>query len=80
MRGEDDDLVTAAPLLDRAGDWKAFVGQAVEREVIERLRRNERTGRPLGEEAFVKEVERQTGRVLRRMKPGPKPRKQPRRR
>ena len=32
------------------------------------------------EEAFVKEVERQTGRVLRRMKPGPKPRKQPRRR
>jgi hypothetical protein len=30
------------------------------------------TGRPLGSEGFTREVERLTGRTLRRQKPGPK--------
>ena len=75
MRGEDDDLVTTGPLLDMAGDWKTFLGRAVEREVVRQLELHQRSGRPLGQDAFIKEVERATGRLLRKMKTGPKPRK-----
>ena len=35
-----------------------------------------RTGRPLGDDAFVERLEAKTGRHLRRRKPGPKPRAQ----
>ena len=74
MLGADDGLVKSAPLLEMAGDWKAFLGRAVEREVIDRLLRHERTGRPLGDDRFMRRVERATGRILRKMKPGRKPR------
>jgi hypothetical protein len=32
-----------------------------------------RTGRPLGSDAFVTELERETGRVLKKRRPGRKP-------
>ena len=74
MRGEDDALVRVQPLLDMTDDWQALLGEAMERQIIEELRRHERTGRPLGEPRFIKEVERITGRLLSKMKPGRKPR------
>ena len=37
------------------------------------LRRAETIGRPLGDAAFVKKLERQTGRILQPAKRGPKP-------
>jgi len=48
-----------------------FFGQeALSAEALDVLRRHERTGRPLGSEAFVSCLEQQLGRVLQPQKPG----------
>jgi putative transposase len=73
-----DDLVTAAPLLERVGDWRAFLSLPADEDDVDILRRHHRTGRPLGGDAFVERLEASLGRDLRPRKPGPKPRKTPR--
>ena len=75
VNGEDDGLVRVKPLLDRVDDWKDFVRTHEDETEREALRQHERTGRPLGSEAFMAKVERITGRPLRKQKPGPKRRK-----
>jgi len=75
VAGEDDMLVRAAPLLERAGaDWKDFVLGGLDADDAESLRRHGRTGRPLGSESFVVRAERALGRVLRPRRPGPRSR------
>jgi hypothetical protein len=73
-----DDLVTAAPLLERVGVWRAFLSVPADADEVDILRRHGRTGRPLGDDAFVERLEASLGRDLRPRKPGPKPRKTPR--
>jgi putative transposase len=73
VAGKDDVLARAAPLLEMVGDWRGFVGRPVEQEQAELLRVHSRTGRPLGAQQFVKRLEAQIGRLLRRQRPGPKP-------
>jgi len=72
-RGKDDALATVKPLLDLAGDWEDFLSVPPTAEERRFLQRHERTGRPLGNPAFIAEVERALSRVLRPLKPGPKP-------
>jgi putative transposase len=55
----------------RVDHWEAFLGMETSEEEIKRLRRYERTGRPLGSESFTVAVERHLRRTLRRGKPGP---------
>ena len=43
----------------------------LERVIIERMEKHLRSGRPLGDEGFVKELERHLGRTLLPRKPGP---------
>lgn len=74
LAGRDDGVVTVRPLLDAVGDWRAFLGEEPEAALLERLRRHERTGRPLGSAAFVAGLQATLGRRLRPKKPGPKPR------
>ena len=78
-RGKDDKLVKVEPLLNLAGDWSDFLGEPASEEQCEALRRHERTGRPLGSDAFLDRIERALGRPLRPQKPGPKPKKRTRR-
>ncbi len=73
LAGTDDALVSVAPLLERVGDWRAVLRSGLDDEPLERLRRHGRTGRPLGNEAFLDRLEKSTGRRLHRQKPGPKP-------
>jgi len=73
--GEDDALVKAGPLLERADGWKAFLAAGLDEGEAEMLRSHERTGRPLGGLKFIERLERALGRVLRRRKPGPRPKK-----
>ncbi len=73
LDGRDDGLVTVAPLLGREPDWRAFLDQGLGEGEHQALRAGERTGRPLGSEAFVAALERDLGRPLARRKPGPKP-------
>jgi putative transposase len=69
-------LVKTAPLLERAGcDWRKFLAGGLVPDEAERLRRHERTGRPLGGFGFVERLEKALHRTLRRQKPGPKRRK-----
>jgi len=72
LAGIDDQLVKVAPLLEMAGDWRLFLAGAGEDEQINDLRKHERTGRPLGPEAFLDRLESALDRPLKRGKPGPK--------
>jgi len=72
LRGRDDELVKAAALLERIGEWGPFLAGGLREEQAEVLRRHERTGRPLGGAMFVRGLEAVLGRMLSRGKPGPK--------
>ena len=71
LAGRDDGLVKVAPLLERAGDWQAFLESGLDDPTRETLRSHERTGRPLGNVSFVEGLEARLGRALARRKPGP---------
>ena len=75
LAGEDDGLVEVAPLLERVGDWKAFLKRGVAAAELAAVRGGERTGRPLGDSAFLARLEAMTGRTLAPRKPGRKPAK-----
>ena len=71
LTGMDDDLVKVSPLLEMVEDWKSFLNSENEGEMAQ-IRKHERTGRPLGDEAFVGKLEALLERTLKRQKPGPK--------
>ena len=73
LTGHDDDLVRAAPLLEMVGDWRAFLDDVPADADMAAIRGHERTGRPLGGDAFVAGLEARLGRVLKPRKRGPKP-------
>ena len=72
ISGCDDALVKVSRLLELAPDWRRLLTSAVLEEDVRELRKHERTGRPLGDDDFLVQVEKKLGRVLRRRKPGPK--------
>lgn len=71
LAGEDDGLVKVSPLLEMVGDWKTFLAGANE-ELLNDIRKHERSGRPLGSEEFVESLEADLNRTLKPEKPGPK--------
>ena len=72
LAGRDDGLVTVAPLLGRLGHTTTLVDTEPEETALTRLRAAEATGRPLGSDEFVAQLERHMQRRLRRQKPGRK--------
>jgi putative transposase len=74
VKGDGDGLATGRVPGMTLGEWKAFLEEGAEDGEMERIRRHTRSGRPMGDDAFIKSVERRLERVLRRGKPGPKPR------
>src|SRR5687768_2445101 len=72
LAGRDDRLVTVAPLLERLGHITTLVDTEPEETALTRLRAAEATGRPLGSDEFVTQLERHMQRRLRRQKPGRK--------
>jgi len=74
LAGKDDDLVTVAPAIERYGDFAAFLGEDHDDEIAwRRLRMAETSGRPLGSEAWLEEIEASSGRTLRPRKRGATP-------
>ena len=74
LAGQDDELVTVAPALERYGDFAAFLGEDDDDQTAwRRLRMAETSGRPLGSDTWLETVELATGRTLRPRKRGPKP-------
>jgi putative transposase len=78
IAGSGDGLVTVAPLLQRLGRITALVDIEPEETALARLRTAEATGRPLGSDEFVTQLERLMQRRLRRQKPGRKAKAQQR--
>ena len=73
VAGHDDKLLMAAPVLERYGDFSTFLSDGGDDiSVITALRQSETTGRPLGSERWIVELEQQTSRKLRPQKRGPK--------
>jgi putative transposase len=68
---QDDQLAKVEPLLAMMGNWKDFLSLPTEDERA-LFRKHERTGRPLGQSAFVEDLEEHLGRTLCPQKPGPK--------
>ena len=61
LLGIDDELVRVSPLLRRRRDWGRLIGDRLEPEMLDVLRRHAASGRPLGDEAFVREIEERVG-------------------
>ncbi len=72
LSGTNDLLVTVKPLLLRTESWETFLGENMDEETISFLQKHERTGKPLGEKSFVRNLEKETGRRFLPKKPGPK--------
>jgi len=77
LTGRADGVTTLAPLLERTGDFALFLDAPFDEEAAYgALRRAERTGRPLGSEAWIESLERRHGRPLRPARRGPRPKAQ----
>ena len=72
LSGRDDELVTVAPVLERYGDFTAFLDQEENATAFRMLRQSETTGRPLGSDQWIEKLEKLTGRQLKPQKRGPK--------
>lgn len=75
LSGQDDALVTVAPLLERYGDFEEILDRQAEEEASTwaALRKSETTGRPVGRSEWLLELEGRSGRKLMPAKPGRKP-------
>ncbi|HUU93598.1 MAG TPA: transposase [Phycisphaerae bacterium] len=67
VAGKDDGLVRVQPLLDLVTDWRRFVVTEADEAEVQAIRLHGRTGRPLGDLAFVLRLEK---RLRRRLLPG----------
>lgn len=72
LNNEDDALVQVSPLLEQAGDWRSFLNNGEDEDMLETIRKHERTGRPLGSIPFVEHLEQVLDRQLRPQAPGRK--------
>jgi putative transposase len=71
----DDGLTDTAPALSRFPRFADFLDTPGDADAVERLRRAESVGRPLGSPAFLAKLERRLRRALAPGKRGPKPAK-----
>jgi len=69
----DDGLTDTAPVRARYPDFARHIAAGEDAALSRALRRSETIGRPLGDEAFLERLERQTGRAFKPAKRGPKP-------
>jgi putative transposase len=76
----DDELVSVTPLLLRVGNWQRFLQELDSPLALTAEAKayglHTTTGRPLGPETFVRDIEAATGRALRTKRPGPRPRQE----
>jgi putative transposase len=72
FNGKDDLVVSVKPMLDRIDNWTAYLSQAEQPDRMTKIRQHAGTGRPAGDESFIEYLEHQTGKSLKKGKPGPK--------
>jgi len=73
LAGKDDRVVRVAPVLERVGNFAAFLAEDFDQdEAWLALRRAESIGRPIGDATWIAALEARTGRTLAPGKRGPK--------
>ena len=72
LAGADDAVVVVAPALQRYPDFAGLLAETPDAAAFKALRAAERVGRPLGDAAWLRQLEEQTGRPLKAGKRGPK--------
>ena len=73
LAGRDDGLVNTAPILERYGDFGKYIGSADDQsDEYKSLRQSETIGRPLGSDRWLESLEKQTGKIFKTQKRGPK--------
>ena len=73
IAGTDDHVMKAAPALERAGNFAAFLGRDFDEALTyAALRKAESLGRPVGSSEWLEDMERQTGQKLLPTKRAPK--------
>ena len=80
--GAPDGLTDMSALAHTHRNWRAMLARGLEAgDLSEKetaaIEAHARTGRPLGDAAFIEELEQATGRSLKRRKPGRRPREEP---
>lgn len=73
LRKADDQIVSVDPMLKRVSDWGQYLVEGEDSKAIDNLRRNAKSGRPVGNSQFIDHLERTSGRRIRKKKPGPVP-------
>lgn len=75
VSGATDEFLSGdAFLLDLVKNWGEFVSEPDDIEIVENLRKNTRTGRPLGNKEFGAQIEKLLSRILHPKKGGRPPR------
>lgn len=74
LAGRDDRLVKTAPLLEIVSDWQGLLTAPTPPREAQVFRSHERSGRPLGDSAFITRIEHRLGITIHRNRPG-RPRK-----
>lgn len=69
-----NDLVSECYISKGIKDWPKYLKEPDEKERIEVFHKHMCNGRPLGQESFIEKLEQKFGIILRKKKPGPKPR------
>ena len=73
LSGKDDDLAAVKPLLGMVPDWGRLLSSGMAEEDVAAIKKHSRTGRPMGDSAFLDRIEELSGRQVRPKKSGPKP-------
>jgi len=73
LYGKKDPLVKVSGLNERVDNWAELFAQGVDSGVVEKMRKHEQTGRPLGSENFAVKMEKILDRMLVSKKAGRKP-------
>lgn len=66
-----DELVSTEPLYELIANWATYLTDSDSEGSVTEIRKHTKTGRPAGDERFIKKLETMTGRRLTRRKPGP---------
>lgn len=74
IEGKNDILASPSPLQAIIPDWEKYLCLSSDGE-LQILKRHENSGRPLGSDTFVGEIEQARGRTLKPKRPGPKKKK-----
>lgn len=73
--GRDDILIKASPLHAFVENWASYLALEGDTREHDAIREHNRTGRPLGSEGFIEQLEQATGRQLKKRKAGRRPKR-----